>query len=265
MTAIRDVLDLDRFPVDRLDSVEGRALVSECQAALARDGMFNLGGFVRAGAIARAAEELLPLIASDSFHQSRKHNIYFLAEVPGVPADHPALARSVTSSHTVCDDRMTETIIHQIYEWTPLADFLALVTNKPRLYLMEDPLARANVMAYTDGEGLGWHFDRSEFTTTLLIQAPEAGGAFEYRTGLRADDDPNLDGIARLYAGDDPEKHSLTLSPGTLNVFKGKNTAHRVTAVEGARKRLIAVFSYYERPGVLFSAEERLGFYGRVG
>ena len=28
---------------------------------------------------------------------------------------------------------------------------------------------------------------------------------------------------------------------------------------------MIAVFSYYERPGVLFSEEERIGFYGRAG
>lgn len=47
---------------------------------------------------------------------------------------------------------------------------------KPRLYLMDDPLARANVMSYHHGEALDWHFGRSEFTTTLLLQAPDAGG-----------------------------------------------------------------------------------------
>jgi len=36
-----------------------------------------------------------------------------------------------------------------------------------------------------------------------------------------------------------------------------------VTPVRGDKERIIAVFSYYERPGVNFSAEERLGFYGR--
>lgn len=56
----------------------------------------------------------------------------------------------------------------------------------------------------------------------------------------------------------------MTLRPGTLNVFRGKHTAHRVTPVEGSRERMVAVFSYYEQPGVLFSAEERTGFYGRA-
>jgi hypothetical protein len=49
-----------------------------------------------------------------------------------------------------------------------------------------------------------------------------------------------------------------------LNVFRGRNTAHRVTTVEGDRERMIAVFSFYESPGVVFTDAENLGFYGRV-
>ena len=58
---------------------------------------------------------------------------------------------------------------------------------------------------------------------------------------------------------------TLSLSSGTLNVFRGKNTAHRVTTVEGGHARIIAVFSYYEAANVAFSDAERLGFYGRTG
>ena len=47
-------------------------------------------------------------------------------------------------------------------------------------------------------------------------------------------------------------------------MFKGKNTAHRVTPSKGMRERIVAVFSYYERPGVMFSKEEQMGFYGRA-
>jgi hypothetical protein len=145
-----------------------------------------------------------------------------------------------------------------------MAVFLADVMEKPRLHIMADPLAGANVMEYRDGEGLNWHFDRSEFTTTLLLQKPEEGGEFEYRTDLRSDNEPNYDGVARLLVGADPEARILKLSPGTLNVFRGRNTAHRVTATRGPRERIIAVFSYYEKPGVSFTDEERIGFYGRA-
>ena len=66
----------------------------------------------------------------------------------------------------------------QLYDRPGFATFLACVTNKPTLYTMDDRIAGANVMTYYDGEALNWHFDRSEFTTTLLLQAPKAGGEF---------------------------------------------------------------------------------------
>jgi len=133
------------------------------------------------------------------------------------------------------------------------------------LYEMKDPLARVNVMAYFEGEALNWHFDRSEFTTTILLQAPESGGDFEYRTGLRGDSDPNYDGVANFLAGNDNDKKALKLTAGTLNVFRGKNTAHRISTVGGNTPRMIAVFSYYQTPDVMFSPSEQLGFFGRTG
>ncbi len=261
---MKQLLDLDRYPLGRLDSPSGQDLVARCRRELERDGMFNLEGLVRPAAIEACARDLEPLMDDQSFTHKRRHNIYFKDTVEGVAPDHPALKPCETINHTLCADQLTDSLVGRIYEWLPLADFLAAVMDKPRLYLMEDPLARANVMAYRDGEALNWHFDRSVFTTTLLIQAPEAGGEFQYRSGLRSEQDPNLDGVARLLDGKDPEVRTLTLSAGTLNVFKGKNTAHRVTPVIGWRERMIAVFSYYERPGVLFSEEERRGFYGRA-
>jgi hypothetical protein len=156
------------------------------------------------------------------------------------------------------------TVVEQIYEWAPLAAFLARVIGKPALYPMADPLARVNVLAYGPGEALNWHFDRAQFSTTLLIQPAESGGEFEYRSRLRSDTDPNYEGVARLLKGQDSEVCVHALAAGTLNVFAGKNTAHRITPVQGGRRRIIAVLTYYDRPGVTFSDAERIGFYGRA-
>lgn len=260
---MHDVLDLARYPIDRTDSAERALLVDRCRAELAADGMFNLPGFLRPEMIAADIARLAPRFATDSFRHARRHNIYFRRGVPGLDPDHPALTEFETINRTLCADQLADTVVMRLYDWPPFAAFLADVMEKPALYTMDDPLARVNCMAYGPGEALNWHFDRSEFTTTLLLQAPEAGGAFEYRTDLRTGDDPNYDGVARLLAGQDPELRRLSLAPGTLNVFRGRDTAHRVTPVIGERPRMIAVFSYYDRPGVRFSTEEQLGFYGR--
>jgi hypothetical protein len=261
--AIEDVLDLRRYPIADSGTPAARALIDRCKQDLASDGLFNLEGLVRSDAIERCAAELRPLMARDSFTHRRRHNVYFLKEVAGLPLDHPAMRMVETVNHTLCADQISGTIVNRIYEWQPLADFIAAVMELPKLYLMDDPLARVNVMGYRAGETLNWHFDRSTFTTTLLIQAPKAGGEFLFRSDLRSDADPNYEGVARLLRGEDAHVRALPLKPGTLNVFRGKNTLHRVNPPVGDRDRLIAIFSYYERPGVNFSAEERVGFYGR--
>ena len=261
---MRQILDLDRYPFDRPGSPGWETLVQRCRADLVRDGMYNLEGLVRPEALERAVAELRPVIDTLSFTHRRRHNIYFRKEIPGLAADHPALAMTETVNHTVCADQILQAVPLWIYEWSPFITFVAATMDKDALYPMRDALARVNVMAYRDGEALNWHFDRSEFTTTLLLQAPDEGGDFVYRTDLRNDSDPNYDGVARLLRGEDPEVKSLKLSAGTLNVFRGKNTAHKVSTVRGSRERIIAVFSYFDRPGVVFSREDQIGFYGRT-
>ncbi len=264
MIDIGEIIDFDAFPLDQPNSAQYGELVAECRHQLANDGMFNLEGLLRPGLAAEAVAEIRPTMDTASFTHKRAHNIYFANEIAGLAPDHPALALQETINHTVCGDQIPGAIVMQVYEYPLLATFLAKVMEKDQLHTMADPLARVNVMAYGDGEALNWHFDRSEFTTTLLLQAADGGGAFQYRTGLRSDDDPSYDGVAALLRGEDADVRTLSLTPGTLNVFRGINTAHRVTPVEGGKQRMIAVFSYYENPGVWFSDEERIGFFGRA-
>jgi hypothetical protein len=258
------LIDLDRYPLNRPESSEWKALVVASKAELESEGLFNLAGFVRPESVERAVRELKPVLDTAAFRHRREHNIYFQREVNGLAADHPALKIFTTANHTICADQMTEAMVMQLYLWEPFRFFLAAVMEKDALYTMADPLARANVMAYRNGEALNWHFDRSEFTTTLLLQAPETGGVFEYVKDLRSDEDPNYDGVASLLLDERSDVAHMPLEAGTLNIFRGKNTAHRVSPIRGNVERIIAVFSYYERPGVQFSAEERIGFYGRA-
>jgi hypothetical protein len=259
-----DLLDLDRYPIGRLDSREGEILVDRCKRLLDAEGMFNLEGFVRPEAVDRAVSEVWPRIDTEGYRHARRHNIYFQAHIPGLEDGHPALQQFETAHRTLCADQLTGTVIDLIYQWAPMLPFMARVMERPEMYLMSDPLASVNVVSYGPDEGLNWHFDRSQFTTTLLMRHAEAGGEFQYRSGLRSDDDPNYEGVAELVQGRDPRVTTNALAAGTLNVFAGKNTAHRVTPVQGSMSRLVAVFSYYDSMGVTFSDSERLGFYGRV-
>ena len=260
---IEDLINLDRFPLNDPNGERYQELVSRCQGDLAEMGMFSLEGFLRNDALHRCVKELSARLAAEAYTHRRTHNIYFDDRITEIPPQHPARQRLETVNHTLCADQIPDNPVCQIYEWSPLADFLSATLGKERLHLMADPLARANVLAYRHGEALNWHFDRSEFTTTLLLQASESGGIFQYRRNLRSQDDPNYSGVAALIEDRDPSVQTLSLSPGTLNVFKGQYTAHRITPVVGRKERIVAVYSFYDDPGVTFSSEERLGFYGR--
>ena len=261
---IAGIIDLETYPLDQPERAGWQALVARCRTELAEQGMFDLAGFMRPAARAQALAELVPVIETAAFTHARRHNIYFRNEVEGLAPDHPALAIVETKSHTICGDQMAGSVVERLYEWPPFARFLAAVMDKPVLFTMADPLARVNTMGYRMGEALNWHFDRSEFTTTLLLQSPQAGGEFVFCRDLRSAADPNYAGVAQLLAGHNPAVQQLRLAEGALNVFRGKNTAHRVTPVMGDRMRVISVFSFFDRPGVMFTDEERLGFYGRA-
>lgn len=260
---MKHIIDLDRYPLDQPGTQAWAALVAKAKEGLARDGLFDFAGFMRPDAVAETLAHVRPRMETESFHHSRTHNIYFKDSVPGLSDDAPALKKVQTANHTLCHDQVIGTPLDQLYKWPPFATFLAAVMDRDTLYVMDDPLAGLNVMEYRDGEALNWHFDRSIFTITLLLQEPEEGGAFEYAKDLRSDTDPNHSGIADLLDGRIAPTQ-LTQPAGTLNVFLGVNTAHRVTTIQGDTPRIVSVLSYYDTPGRKFTATEQMGFFGRV-
>lgn len=258
------IVDTQRYPLGDLGDARRRALVARCRASFEAQGSFTLEGFLRAEALAEAAGQVEALMGRVAHRHVARHNVYFSDEVPGLPADHGALAPLESANYTLTCDQLAGTHVREVYEWDGLLDFLVEVLDGPRLYRMQDPLARLNVMGYGEGDALDWHFDRSQFTVTVLLQEPQAGGTFEYRRHLRTDTEPRYDAVARLLAGEDPDVRALPLPAGTLNVFAGRYAAHRVTPVEGPRMRMVAILSYVESPGMSFSDGDRVRFYGRA-
>lgn len=162
-------------------------------------------------------------------------------------------------------DIPAEHLIRQIYESDEVLAFIKDVLALDALYRHADPLAALNLQGFTAGQQLGWHFDRSDFSVTLSLQAASAGGDFEYVRMLRNENDDCYDAVRQFL--DDPKTQQIEVLPqvpGTLTLFRGRYSLHRVTPVEGDRLRLNAVFAYVDQPNVEFSAYARQLFYGRT-
>ena len=109
-----------------------------------------------------------------------------------------------------------------------------------------------------------WHFDRTHFIVSLLVQAPELGGVFEYAPYIRTEADEHYEKVRNLLDGGDENTVALDLRPGDLQLFEGRYSMHRVTAPDRDMWRFIALLSYCEEPGVIGDAKMQKHLFGRV-
>ena len=133
--------------------------------------------------------------------------------------------------------------------------------------LIADDLSSINILFAPEARELGWHFDNSSFAVTMLLQAPEGGGVFEYVPDVRdPDGDPDVVEFERVRRVLDGEEKidTLPFAPGDLVLFRGRNALHQVTPTQRSVTRLLVVFAFNDRPGVGLSDSALLTFYGRT-
>ena len=257
------MVDLAGYPIVDLETPAARDLVARCRHQLEGFGALTLPGFIRAEAVGPLAEEgrvLAPL----AYEYSEDHTCYFEPANRAFPSAHPRRHMLHSVKGGVAADRIgTDTMLGRLYLWDGLLNFIAAVLGEARLYRHADSMAALNINVFATGQQLNWHFDRADFAVTLSLQAPEAGGSFEYVPRLRGPGDENYDGVSRTLAGGRKGVRRLAFPPGTLAVFRGHHALHRVTPVRGPRSRLAAVLSYVREPGVRFTPYAQKLFYGR--
>ena len=230
---------------------------------MARSGAARLDGFVRPEAVAQLASDASGLVPL-GFGNDDVHTVYFEDVDESLPADDPRRMLVRSAQKAVAMDLLPENFgVRRLYAWDDLTNFVAAALGKDRLYRSEDPLDGCNVTVYEDGDELGWHFDRSEFSVTLMIQPAERGGMFEYVPALRTPDDQRYEAVGAVLAGTRKDVIELPSNPGTLAFFRGRYALHRVTPVEGTRPRLNSVLTYASEPGHRLNPLTAALFYGR--
>ncbi len=257
------LVDLDAYPIDNLQTPAGRAVVEACRDQFARAGVLTLPGFLTPEGTALLAAEARSL--EGAAHQyATQHTVYFDPPREDLDERHPQRMTVRTDKGNVPYDLIPESsLLRALYEWDATLQFVAAVLGETKLYRHPDAMAALNINVHDDGQELGWHFDRTEFAVTLSLQQSEEGGVFEYEPNLRNDEDQNYRGVADILAGQNSRVCELVAPPGTLSLFRGRQSLHRVTPSRGPSKRLLAALSYVTDPDTTFSAYARKLFYGR--
>lgn len=257
---LEGIIDNDRHPLD------DAAYISQARQTLDEAGVLCLDGFLTEPALSALIEEA-SIGAPKAFFANSTHNVYLTPPDKSLPDDH-IFNRQVTSSKgcITTDQIPAESALHTLYHDKAFQDFICGVVGQEAVYPYADPLSSINVHYAHEGQELGWHFDNSSFAITLLLQAPLDGGAFEYVKDVRDADrgEMNFDGVRSILDGDTPPE-ILSIAPGTLVLFRGRNAMHRVTPTIGSRTRYLVVLAYNDAPDIALSPSARMTFYGRLG
>ena len=252
MRSISDIIDLQRYPIDRLDSPEAADLIAICQEALDDTALCRFPGFIKPNALEMIVREVSSL--EDAAYPYEASRCAYLERDDTLPDDHPRnLGHSCKYRQVLSHQISNSSELRTVYSWPALTEFFRRILNVDRLYQSVCPHMSLTMHFAREGDGNGWHYDGNDFVVSLLLQASEQGGEFEYAPNVRSKTDECYEAVSDVINDPDQFAERPTLEPGTLTLFKGDLSLHRVRPIGStARPRIIAVFSYDEQPGHVF-------------
>lgn len=235
------------------------ALVSRTRVQLASEGVCVLPGFIDDEAVRMMVRECDELAALA--HRSSPRRNPFLTRV-GSMASSPAAVELYDSLEVLAYDQFPESSgLRLLYEDDALLDFVRRCLGLDALFRYADPFGALNVSIMRDGDVLDWHFDMTDFVVSIALQPSVLGGDFENAPLIR---DAGDDAINSLLGGDRRLVRVEPMQPGTLMLFNGRRSMHRVTPIRGEVPRYVALLAYDTKPGTDSTDELKLSRYGRL-
>jgi hypothetical protein len=249
--SIAEIVDLDRYPLEDIGGASIDALIREGQAALKRDALFSLPGFVRPDAAAFMAGEIEGRVGMSARYEADRTSYNSDGNI--WPAGHARAVTHRSRYNQVLNYQIpNNSPLRRLYCWEPLREFMRRVLGYASFHRSECPHLALSSKIAGDGDTDGWHFDGNDVVFSILLKEPEAGGLFEYVPYIRSATEENYDDVAAVFRGDRTQVRCPTLSVGDLNIFQGDYTLHRVTPVKGARNRVVGLLCYDRAPGTNF-------------
>ncbi|HEX5402580.1 MAG TPA: arpA protein [Pseudonocardiaceae bacterium] len=263
-TIALDLVNTDKYPFTDPGGVAWWEIVSRTRGELRDVGCSVLRDFIRPETLEHLRAECAA-VAPHAYTKVERVNAYNIALDKPLPDDHPGRVIMERGNAFVARDQFAaDAAIQRLYTNPVFQRFVADCFGQPELHELADPLAALTLNVIAPGRAHPWHFDTNEFTVSLLTQAADGGGSFEYCPNIRSATSENLDAVAEVLADRSDLVRRLDLRPGDLQLFLGRYSLHRVSPVTGPVARHTAIFAYSERVGVIGSPERTRQLFGRV-
>ena len=265
MKNIAHIINTDRYPLDNMASGRSRIWVAEIRRQLQVEGSCVFEDFIQPEYLAEMAQQANS-ITQFAYPGPTEVSPYFfnyrLGEGEQLPDSHPLRRKGKRNLAQVATDLIPEDFLFfQLYRSNVMIEFLAAIIEQP-VYRNADPYQSLNLSVMNQGGCQQWHFDSGTMVTTLLLQEPDDGGVFEYVPAIRSDENENFEAVQQVLDGDREGVRQIKLKAGTLSLFRGHYSLHRVTEVSGDRQRLQAILGYTTRPAMMGSIESSILHYG---
>ena len=253
-----NIINLEQHPIQESDYSKS------CKDQLDSTGALVMEDFLNSDTVESLqaeAREMRPL----AYFCHQNHNAYLLDPDPDFPAEHIRNLEQVSDKGCITHDQVPKnSLLRTLYEWPDFRNFLKQVLGEP-VFPYADTLSSININYYEQGQQLGWHFDNASFAVTLMLQSPGQGGEFEYREKVRNSekgDSAFSDTEAVIKCKLRPK--TLAIGDGSLVLFRGRNSLHRVAPVVSEHARILVTLNFNTEPGIMLSELARMAFFCRI-
>lgn len=279
MTAVGNdtYIDYEKYPIDQFDNDDdGRynSLLQRSIKQMNRDGFLSLTSFLLPDAVNALTSCILKLEKDGvGFYSTDSHNVFLDAdEQSGAKSSlHPSRIQLKSSKHIInASDFLLATEAPNLDEifmtQRSVLNFISSVMQT-KLYPSTDPYGKFYANIFREGDGLNYHFDRSEYSISLILQPSEEGGEFQFlpnsRTIVEGWDEMilDVDDIADAVAPHSLEMKRPKLAAGDLYLFRGQNSLHRVSEIQKG-KRINIILTFNTEPEVRLNQYTLKKFFG---
>ena len=252
------IVNLQKHPIEELHYIKN------CKAKLDLNGAIVMENFLKDESLDYLQFESRELRHLAYFcHQN--HNAYLLEPDPDLSDGHIRNLGQTSDKGCVTHDQIpVNSPLRTLHEWLGFRSFLEAVLGNS-IFPYTDTLSSININYFERGQQLGWHYDNASFAVTLMVQAPEQGGEFQYLEQVRnyEDSDQGFTKTEDLVKGRLQCK-TLSMGDGALVLFRGRNSLHRVAPVRSDLARILVTLNFNTEPGIMLSELARMKFFGRL-
>ncbi|OGI85848.1 hypothetical protein A3A05_02025 [Candidatus Nomurabacteria bacterium RIFCSPLOWO2_01_FULL_41_12] len=231
---------------------------------LDKTGVLVLPDFVSASTL-KALQEEADILKKNAYKSESVYNLYVLPDDKSLSPDAPRNRKFRTTKGCVPDDQIPKkSILRKIYEADIFRGFMCKMQRLINIYSYSDNLSSININYYDPDDSLEWHFDNADFAVTLLVKNPKKGGIYEYFPNMRygAESKEDYETLRKILDRKLKPKRVL-MGEGTLMIFRGNRSLHRVTKVE-VGERVLITLNYNIKPRIPLSEKSRMTFFGRT-